>query len=32
MIMHSPAFIMGNYDTGFMENLLKDLERNGKPI
>ena len=32
MILHSPAYIMGNYDTGFIENFLKELDDNGKPI
>ncbi len=32
MILHSPAFIMGNYDTSFIENMIKELEENGKPI
>lgn len=31
-ILHNPSFIIGNYDTGFIENFLKELEENGKPI
>ena len=32
MLFHSPNFIMGNYDTGFIENIKKELENSGKPI
>lgn len=30
MIMHNPVFIMGNYNTGFIENFIKELNNNGK--
>ena len=32
MIFHNPGFIMGNYNTGFIDNFKKELENNGKSI
>jgi len=32
MLFHNPGFIMGNYNTGFIENFKKELDNNGKSI
>lgn len=32
MTLHNPQFIMGNYDTGFIDNFIKELDDNGKSV
>jgi acetyl-CoA carboxylase biotin carboxylase subunit len=32
LVLHNPQFIMGNYDTGFMDKFVKELEESGKLI
>lgn len=32
MILHNPQFIMGNYDTGFIDGFIKEFIENGKSI
>ena len=32
LILHNPTFIMGNYDTGSIEDFIKELDKNGKSI
>lgn len=32
MILHSPDFISGNYNTGFIENFVKELDNNDRLI
>ena len=32
MLFHNPGFIMGNYNTGFIDNFKKELDNNGKSI
>lgn len=32
MLLHHPQFIMGSYDTGFIEDFLKELNKNGRSV
>lgn len=32
VLLHHPTFILGYYDTGFVEEFLKEFEQNAKRI
>jgi acetyl-CoA carboxylase biotin carboxylase subunit len=32
VLLHDPKFILGNYDTSFIENFIKELDSNAKRI